>query len=145
MRTLYLIVKRNDNASDRIILQVDQLGKKKINTTDATGQRHKIQNERKSQRLGKEIRILSKVKKLDAAKFILQNKESWLAELPRNLTEINNTVTNEEETNSLEEQLQKALYDRVLIRLANHAGVRKAVNLFQNNTRNLSFGNVLFP
>jgi hypothetical protein len=102
-----------------------------FDTNDGTGQRYKIQNERKSDRIGKEIRILRATKKPDAAKFVLQNTDSWLPELPRNLTEGDKADNNEEGPKEKEEQLEAALRTRVLIRLANHTEIKKVISKFR--------------
>lgn len=117
--------------------QAKCLRNKKTNDVES-GERHKVQNEKKADRFGKEIRLLQKSKKRDIALFVLQNVDHWLPELPRNLLE-NDLDDNREATiknkalAEKENELETALRKRALTRIANHTEVKKTISKFRED------------
>ena len=116
--------------------QVKSLRNKKTNTSAETGERYKVQNDRKADRFRKEIAILKKIKKKDAALFVLENLECWMPELPKNLTNYNDMNDDEKDNTENDKALEAALRKRVLIRLANHTEIKKVVCKFREDYPN---------
>ena len=104
---------------------------KKTSDTDA-GKRQKIQNDRKADRLIKEIHELKKIKKRDVALFVLQNTDYWLPELPRNLV-MDNTQNELQDAEQKDKKLLDSLSKRALIRMSNHGDVKKIVGQFRQD------------
>ena len=104
---------------------------KKTSDTDA-GKRQKIQNDRKANRLIKEIHELKKMKKRDIALFVLQNTDYWLPELPRNL--VMDNIQNElQDAEQKDKELLDSLSKRALIRMSNHGDIKKIVGQFRQD------------
>merc|ERR1712060_363930 len=111
--------------------QAKNLRDKKTSDTDA-GKRQKIQNDRKADRLIKEIHELKKIKKRDVALFVLQNTDYWLPELPRNLV-MDNTQNELQDAEQKDKKLLDSLSKRALIRMSNHGDVKKIVGQFRQD------------
>ena len=113
------------------IIQAKTLREKKTPDSEA-GKRQKLQNDRKADRLVKEIYALKKAKKRDIALFVLQNTDSWLPELPRHLVN-NDGVQSVCNDTDKDKELLDSLSKRALIRMSNHGAVKKLVTQFRQD------------
>jgi len=125
------IAKAEVHIIHKLTRQAKSLREKKTPDSEA-GKRQKLQNERKADRLVKEIYALKKAKKRDIALFVLQNTDSWLPELPRHLVSNDNvqSVSNDTDKNK---ELIDSLSKRALIRMSNHGVVKKLVTQFRQD------------